>query len=83
LYVTFEPGSMTNPARGATNVNRVFGVKSPRNWWNTNTRPMMTITVSASPANLYGGVRGEFNGAVIALHGRGRPGEFVAASRND
>jgi hypothetical protein len=73
---------MTNPARGAIIVNRVFGVKSPRNWWNNNTSPMMTTTVIASPANLYGGLRGEFSGfndfndTVIALHGRGWPGEF-------
>jgi hypothetical protein len=47
LWVTFEPGSITKPAHGATIVNFVFGVKVPRNCKYTPV-PIRAITISAT-----------------------------------
>jgi hypothetical protein len=65
--VTFEPGSITKPARDDSIVNGVFGVKSPRNSPYTSaviTTEMMNI---ATATLLYGGLRGSmtFPGAVM------------------
>jgi hypothetical protein len=64
--VTFEPGSIDNPARDAIIVNCVVGVKSPRNCRYTSATMTREITNNANPAVFNGGVRGLFNGDVIA-----------------
>src|SRR5271166_1295880 len=68
LYVTFEPGSITKPARAANIVSFVFGVNSPRNCIYTNTNTTVTTISAISPAGFFRDLRGAFSlawGAVI------------------
>lgn len=60
---------MTNPARLATIVNFVLGVKSPRNCPYTRAKITTATTNNPTPASLYGGFRGAliFAGVVMAV----------------
>ena len=66
--MTFDPGSITKPARGATIVKGVFGVSSPRNCNHTNANTTAATTKNTTAAVLYGGMRGgfSFTGVVMA-----------------
>jgi hypothetical protein len=65
LYVTLAPGSIDKPLRAAIIVRLSRSRKVPRNWRNTNTVATTTIIARTKPANLKGGLRDLFTGAVI------------------
>ncbi|BBX96329.1 hypothetical protein MLAC_16230 [Mycobacterium lacus] len=65
--MTFDPGSITKPARGATIVKRVFGVNWPRNCNHTTANTAAATTKNTAAAVLYGGIRGGFSFAGMVM----------------
>ncbi|BBZ69876.1 hypothetical protein MPRS_09690 [Mycobacterium paraseoulense] len=66
--MTFDPGSITKPARGANMVKCVVGVSSPRNCNHTNPNTAAATIKNTNAAVRYGGMRCGFcfTGVVMA-----------------